>query len=89
MEMPHCLKLERQFARLAFSLALDNAGRSIAARIAMIAITTRSSINVNARVRSPIFVAGHLGIGNQTIGIEWRFYIGLGVRGQPDFFWLA
>jgi hypothetical protein len=30
------------------AFALDNAGRSIAARIAMIAITTSSSINVKA-----------------------------------------
>ena len=35
-----------QDAALAFSFAAFNAGSSIAARIAMIAITTRSSINV-------------------------------------------
>src|SRR6267378_4363576 len=33
--------------RLAFSLALARAGSSIAARIAMMAITTSNSINVN------------------------------------------
>ncbi len=32
----------------AFSLARDNAGKSIAARIAMTAMTTSSSINVKA-----------------------------------------
>ena len=35
-----------QMTRRAFSLALESAGRSIAARIAMIAITTSNSINV-------------------------------------------
>jgi hypothetical protein len=34
--------------RLAFSLAVTKAGKSRAARIAMIAITTNNSINVNA-----------------------------------------
>ncbi len=34
-------------ARMALSLALAKAGRSIAARIAMMAITTNNSINVN------------------------------------------
>jgi hypothetical protein len=33
---------------LAFDLALDSAGRSMAARIAMIAMTTSNSIKVNA-----------------------------------------
>ena len=37
-----------QAARLAFSLAEANAGSSIAARIAMIAITTSSSMSVKA-----------------------------------------
>ncbi len=37
-----------QLLRRAFSRALARAGRSIAARMAMIAITTRSSINVKA-----------------------------------------
>src|SRR5262252_5168928 len=34
--------------RIAFSLALDSAGNSIAARMAMMAITTSNSINVKA-----------------------------------------
>ena len=42
-----CFMLLRQDVALAFSLARDNAGRSIAARMAMMAITTSSSINVN------------------------------------------
>ena len=37
----------------AFSLAFDSAGSSIAARIAMIAMTTSNSISVNARRPPP------------------------------------
>src|SRR3974390_2597665 len=54
--MPTCRQLLRQEMRLPFSLALVNAGRSIAARIAIMAITTRSSINVKPlanRSRAP------------------------------------
>jgi hypothetical protein len=40
-----------QLVALALALALDKAGKSIAARIAMIAITTSSSISVNAPFR--------------------------------------
>ena len=50
-----CLMLLRQAMDLAFSLAFDNAGSSIAARIAMMAMTTSSSIKVNAR---KFFIAG-------------------------------
>src|SRR6266576_1338824 len=48
--MPICRRLFTQYVCLDFSLARDNAGRSIAARIAMMAITTRSSINVKPRL---------------------------------------
>lgn len=41
-------RLLLQEVRFAFSLARLRAGRSIAARMAMIAITTKSSINVKA-----------------------------------------
>src|SRR5215472_8095614 len=45
-----------QLVRLAFSFALANAGSSRAARIAMMAMTTRSSISVNApRLRRGAF----------------------------------
>ena len=44
---PSCLLLLMQLFFLALSRALFSAGRSIAARIAIIAITTKSSINVN------------------------------------------
>src|SRR5882672_4192928 len=43
---PICLLLLQQAMALALSLALANAGRSIAARIAMMAITTSNSISV-------------------------------------------
>ncbi len=42
-----CLLLLKHCVRSARSLAVANAGKSNAARIAMIAITTSSSINVN------------------------------------------
>src|ERR1700733_10009505 len=48
---PHCRKLETQFARFAFSLALASAGSSIAARMAMMAMTTSNSIRVKAPIR--------------------------------------
>ena len=51
MVMPtaSCRKLLAQETRLDFSLALAKAGNSSAARIAMMAMTTRSSISVKAR----------------------------------------
>ena len=42
-----CLRLLAHRAWLPFSLAVAKAGRSMPAKIAMIAITTRSSISVN------------------------------------------
>src|SRR5436309_1846412 len=44
-----CLAFERQDAERAFSRAWAKTGKRIAARMAMIAITTRSSIRVKAR----------------------------------------
>jgi hypothetical protein len=44
-----CLLLLMQLAVLARSFALASAGNSIAARIAMMAMTTSNSIKVNAR----------------------------------------
>src|SRR6478736_6623850 len=46
--MANCRRLFRHWMRRAFSLALANAGNNIAARIAMIAITTSNSMSVNA-----------------------------------------
>src|SRR5438132_816522 len=47
--MPICRRLFKQDVCLDFSFACDNAGRSMLAKIAMIAITTSSSINVKPR----------------------------------------
>src|ERR1035441_185279 len=45
---PICLMLLTHFIRFAASLALSNAGNSRPARMAMMAITTRSSMRVKA-----------------------------------------
>src|ERR1035437_1616204 len=55
--MPHkfsCFRLFRHWICFALSFTLARAGRSMAARMAMMAITTRSSINVNAGWRRRI-----------------------------------
>ena len=49
--MPYCFSLLVQLALYAIFLALFNAGSSIAARIAMIAITISSSISVKRFLR--------------------------------------
>src|SRR5206468_509014 len=46
---PHCLRLLAHWIFIALAFALDSAGSNIAAKIAMMAITTSNSINVNAR----------------------------------------
>src|SRR5580765_1226087 len=48
--MDHWRKLERQFVSRAFRLALPNAGKSSPAKMAMTAITTRSSMSVKAHL---------------------------------------
>src|SRR5262245_23121584 len=53
MPKPSCLRLLMQYDWAALDLALERAGRSIPARIAMIAITTSNSIRVNAN-RYPV-----------------------------------
>jgi hypothetical protein len=50
--VPICFILFTHEIRFARSFALDNAGRSIAARIAMIAMTTSSSIKVKPRAKA-------------------------------------
>ena len=52
MATPACRICERQAVAFAFCFALDNAGMSMAARIAMMAITTSSSMRVKADVRA-------------------------------------
>jgi hypothetical protein len=49
---PNCFILFRQAVRLAFSLALARAGNNIAASMAIIAMTTKSSIKVKAGPRT-------------------------------------
>src|ERR1035441_2395160 len=49
LPVPSCFRLFMQAIRLAFSFALARAGSSSAAKIAMMAITTNSSIRVKAR----------------------------------------
>src|SRR5207237_10746050 len=49
MARPHCLQLLAQRAFCAEALALAKAGNSRPARMAMIAMTTSSSIRVNAQ----------------------------------------
>src|SRR5256885_8635504 len=49
-----CLRLFTHLMRFADSLARASAGRSMLARIAIIAMTTNSSMRVNAR-RRPLF----------------------------------
>src|ERR1039457_5374383 len=56
MAVPICLRLLVQLIWQAFFLAAASAGKSIAARIAMMAMTTSSSMSVKARiVRRNIF----------------------------------
>ena len=50
-----------QLIRFALSLARASAGKSIAAKIAMMAITTSSSINVKAQSRASELRQGRLG----------------------------
>src|SRR5712691_5322401 len=47
MAAPSCLRLDRQLVWRAFSRAWAKTGKRIAARIAIMAITTSSSIRVN------------------------------------------
>src|SRR6185436_3784129 len=62
----HCRILFLHEVRCAFSFAPPKAGNSNAARIAMIAITTRSSIKVNAGGHRP----GRVELGNLLLTTE-------------------
>src|SRR5438093_4430190 len=48
---PHCFRLDRQVAARAFERAWAKTGKRIAAKIAMIAITTSNSMSVKAFLR--------------------------------------
>src|SRR5258708_37030339 len=50
---PHCFRLLMQFVRLARSFAFAKAGKSIAARIAIMAMTTSNSISVKPLLLAP------------------------------------
>src|SRR5438105_15955901 len=58
--MTICRMLLRHEMRLPLALAAERAGRSIPARMAIIAMTTRSSMRVKPRVRTAVFM-GRLG----------------------------
>ena len=60
---PHCRKLDVQLMTFARNLALASAGSSNDAKMAMMAMTTRSSIRVKPRaLRILRFVSGMEGI---------------------------
>ena len=46
--MAHCRKCDRQLTSLALSFALASAGKSMPAKMAMMAMTTSSSMRVKA-----------------------------------------
>src|SRR5437879_2426274 len=48
--MDHCLRLDTQWIARALAFALDKAGKSMDARMAMMAMTTSSSIRVNPKL---------------------------------------
>src|SRR5947208_738483 len=70
---PNCRLLLRQLMACALPLARDNAGKSIAARMAMIAMTTNSSISVKA-----ITEAGERRIQTETVFFTVTVILGLG-----------
>src|SRR2546426_1629974 len=51
-ERPSCFRLLRHVMPCAFVFALDSVGKSMDAKIAMMAMTTSSSMRVNARLES-------------------------------------
>src|SRR5215831_16560558 len=53
---PSCFSLPIQVVRIALSFARDRAGNNMAARIAMMAMTTNSSIKVKANAFEGAFV---------------------------------
>src|SRR4051794_23448378 len=71
--MPICRRLLRHCVRLAFSLAFDSAGKSMAARMAIIAITTSNSISVNPAGCAP----GKIRQDERAVGNRLDVLIGL------------
>src|SRR5689334_15418718 len=69
--MPICRVFERQLAWRAFSRACANTGKRMDARIAIIAITTRSSIRVKPRLDCGLRIADcGMGDGGGSIELE-------------------
>src|SRR5512143_118455 len=83
---PICFMLLWHCAALALSLALAKAGRSSAARIAMMAMTTSNSIKVNALARTGRTVScfGHTTVRRVMTESKWR----IGLLEQPYCFTL-
>jgi hypothetical protein len=73
--IPSCLRLFRHKEDLAISLALFNAGSNIAARIAIIAITTRSSINVNLKNLQDLIVVSPFPLLLACLPKDFRFHL--------------
>src|SRR4030095_7153847 len=82
MAKPHCLQLLAHNVLCALAFAFDSAGRSIPARIAIIAITTNNSIKVNAW-RGPV----RLPTQGNSADEKWRFraFIVLVQLGEQHF----
>src|SRR5437870_2255056 len=75
--VPICLRFDRQPACRAFSFAWAKTGKRIAARMAIMAITTSSSISVNAglsnrRIRSLLSVARVSTVRDYLLLGRWR-----------------
>ena len=55
--IPYCFMSDLQLTSVALPRALNNAGMSIAAKMAMMAMTTSNSMSVNdLRMRSPLLL---------------------------------
>src|SRR4029078_3373605 len=65
---PHCLPLLTQRDWCAFAFAFASAGKSIPARMAIMAMTTRSSMSVKARRRRLVGSKAELGVGMMGAG---------------------
>src|SRR6266513_3167579 len=100
MAIPACRRFDRQRTVFAFVLARLSAGRSRPARMAMMAITTRSSMSVKARFDALRirFVVRKTRLGQKSLGanvvalMEWRatklgrreVFIGVALSFNPD-----
>ena len=72
--IPHCLQLLAQRVFTALDLARDKAGKSMPARIAMMAMTTSNSIRVKARVQRKrwLFMAWGDGLWGYCLFLTFR-----------------